>query len=96
MGTGCRNNQHGSKDYEGADPGVHQGGAVAHGAAGTAEPCQKASHGHKVPGTLWWEEPFLSKQYWYLQSEKIQLGVCKLRAVLERLEKDEATSSSGV
>lgn len=74
--------------------GIHQGGAVAYRAAGRAEPCQEASHGHRVPGKLWWEGPFLSKQYWYLQPEKIKLGVCKLRTVLERLERDEATSSS--
>lgn len=39
-------------------PGMHQGGAVAHGAAGTAEPCQDVSHGHRVPGKLWWEGLF--------------------------------------
>lgn len=76
--------------------GMLQGGAVAHGAAGTAEPCQEASHGHRVPGKLCGEGPFLFKQYSSLQSEKIQLGVCKFRTVLERLERDRATSSSSV
>lgn len=77
-------------------PGMHQGGAVAHGAAGTAEPCQEASHGHRVPGKLWCEGAFLSKQWWSLHPEKIQLGVWKLRTVLERLERDRAASSSSV
>lgn len=76
-------------------PRMHQGGAVARGAAGTAGPCQEASHGHRILGNCW-EGPFLYKHYWSLQPEKIQLGVCKLRTVLQRLERDGATSSSSV
>lgn len=38
-------------------PRMHQGGAVARGAAGTAGPCQEASHGYRILGNSVGKDP---------------------------------------
>ena len=59
------------------------------GQQGWMSPACRHHGGHRVPEKLPWEGTFLSEQDGTLQPEKIQLGIWKLRTVLERLRGTE-------